>query len=91
MEKPEVEISRLSARGQFVLPKRLRDYLGVGPGDRVALVPLDDGVLMRKALEEPLRELVLAIGREAQAKGLSEEDMEKDIDRYLKRRKRRGK
>jgi hypothetical protein len=55
----------------------------------VALVPLDEGVLVKKAPEEPLRELVLAIGREAQAHGLSEKDVEKDIDRYVKRRKRR--
>ena len=91
MEKPEIEISRLSVRGQFILPKRIRDYLGVGPGDRVALVPIDEGVLVKKAPEEPLRELVLAIGREAQAQGLSEEDVEKDIDRYVKRGKMRRK
>ena len=91
MEKPEIEISRLSVRGQFILPKRIRDYLGVGPGDRVALVPIDEGVLVKKAPEEPLRELVLAIGREAQVQGLSEEDVEKDIDRYVKRGKRRRK
>jgi len=91
MEKPAIEISRLSVRGQFILPKRIRDYLGVGPGDRVALVPIDEGVLVKKAPEEPLRELVLAIGREAQAQGLSEEDVEKDIDRYVKRGKRRRK
>ena len=91
MEKPAIEISRLSVRGQFILPKRIRDYLGVGPGDRVALVPIDEGVLVKKAPEEPLRELVLAIGREAQAQGLSEEGVEKDIDRYAKRWKRRRK
>ena len=91
MEKPAIEISRLSVRGQFILPKRIRVYLGVGPGDRVALVPIDEGVLVKKAPEEPLRELVLAIGREAQAQGLSEEDVEKDIDRYVKRGKRRRK
>jgi AbrB family looped-hinge helix DNA binding protein len=89
MEKPDIEISRLSVRGQFILPKRIRDYLGVGPGDRVALVPLDEGVLVKKAPEESLRELVLAIGREAQAQGLSEKEVEKDIDRYVKRWKRR--
>jgi len=91
MEKPAMEISRLSVRGQFILPKRIRDYLGVGPGDRVALVPMDEGVLVKKAPEESLRELVLAIGREAQAQGLSEGAVEKDIDRYVKRWKRRRK
>ena len=88
MEKPAIEISRLSVRGQFILPKRIRDYLGVGPVDRVALVPIDEGVLVKKAPEEPLRELVLAIGREAQVQGLSEEDVEKDIDHWRSRQLR---
>jgi AbrB family looped-hinge helix DNA binding protein len=91
MEKPAMEISRLSVRGQFILPKRIRDYLGVGPGDRVALVPLDEGVLVKKAPEESLRDLVLAIGRDAQAQRLSEKDVEEDIDRHVKQWKRRRK
>jgi AbrB family looped-hinge helix DNA binding protein len=91
MEKPAIEISRLSVRGQFILPKRIRDYLGVGPGDRVALVPLEEGVLMKKAPEESLRDLVLAIGCAAQAQGLSEEDIEEDVDRHVQRWKRRRK
>lgn len=91
MEKPAMEISRLSVKGQFILPKRIRDYLGVGPGDRVALVPLEGGVLMKKAPEESLRDLVLAIGRAAQAQGLAEEDLEKDIDRQVQQGKRRRK
>jgi AbrB family looped-hinge helix DNA binding protein len=91
MEKPAMEISRLSIRGQFILPKRIRDYLGVGPGDRVALVPLDEGVLVKKAPEESLRDLVLAIGRDAQARRLSEKDVEEDINRHVQRWKRRRK
>lgn len=89
MEKPAMEISRLSVKGQFILPKRIRDYLGVNPGDRVALVPLEEGVLMKKAPEESLRDLVLAIGRAAQAQGLSEKTIEEDIERHVQRGKRR--
>jgi hypothetical protein len=55
----------------------------------VALVPIDEGVLVRKAPEESLRELVLATGRDAREQGLSEKDVEEDIARYMKRGKRR--
>jgi len=48
-------------------------------------------VRMKKAPEESLRDLVLAIGRAAQAQGLSEEDIEEDIDRHVRRWKRRRK
>jgi len=30
-------IARLSAKGQFTIPKRLRDSIGVRPGERAAL------------------------------------------------------
>ncbi len=97
MDKLDVELSRLTVKGQCTLPRRIRDYLGVGPGDHVAFVVTDHGVLVKKLVmqeempserssAEALRELVLAIGREAQAHGLTEEDVEQDIARYLKRR-----
>jgi AbrB family looped-hinge helix DNA binding protein len=103
MDKPEVEFSRLTVKGQCTLPRRIRDYLGVEPGDQVAFVLTEQGVLVKKlvvrkgtagrqSLAGALRELVLAIGDEAQGQGLSEEEVEEDVDRYLtSRHKRQGK
>ena len=94
MDKPEIEFSRLTVKGQCTLPRRIRDYLGVGPGDQVAFVVTEQGVLVKKLVVRrettgrrssvgALRELVLAIGHEAQLQGLSEEEVEEDVDRYL--------
>lgn len=103
MDKPEVEFSRLTVKGQCTLPRRIRDYLGVGPGDQVAFVLTEEGVLVKKLVVRSetagqrspaggLRELVLAIGHEAQVQGLSEQKVEEDVDRYLTpRHQRRGK
>ena len=103
MDKPEVEFARLTVKGQCTLPRRIRDYLGVGPGDQVAFVPTEQGVLVKKLVVRretagrrspagALRELILAIGHEAPVQGLSEEEVEKDIEQYLTpRHKRRGK
>ena len=33
----------LTAKNQVTLPKAIRDYLGVSPGERVTLEPLPDG------------------------------------------------
>lgn len=96
MDKRDIELSRLTVKGQCTLPRRIRDYLGVGPGDHVAFVVTNHGVLVKKVVmqeetpaegspAEVLQQLVLAIGREAQAHGLTEEDVEQDIDRYPKR------
>ena len=94
MNKPDVELSRLTTKGQCTLPRRIREYLGVGPGDHVAFILTDQGVLVKKLVvqeelparalpADTLRELVLAIGHDAQARGLTEEEVERDIDRYL--------
>ena len=36
MPKATVHISRVSSKGQVTLPKKVRDAIGVGPGDAVA-------------------------------------------------------
>ena len=101
MDTPEVELSRLTVKGQCTLPRRIREYLGVGPGDHVAFMLTEHGVLVKKLVvqtgapaegsgEAALRGLVLAIGREARDRGLSEADVEQDIEQYLQQRKRQG-
>jgi AbrB family looped-hinge helix DNA binding protein len=42
--------SRVGPKGQVVIPKALRDELGIVPGDEVAFSMVDDGVLV-----EPVR------------------------------------
>lgn len=43
----------LTSKGQLVVPKSIRDLLGLHPGDRLDFVVLDDGnVLIRPATED---------------------------------------
>jgi antitoxin PrlF len=43
--------SKLSTKGQLVVPKQVRDFLRVRPGDRIDFVIRDDGqVLIRPAV-----------------------------------------
>lgn len=37
--------STLTTKGQVTIPKRLRDYLGLSPGDRVRFEYADDGAV----------------------------------------------
>lgn len=47
---------KMGAKGQVVIPKDLRDQIGIGPGDDVAFEPLEDGIVVRRATEHaPLR------------------------------------
>ncbi len=46
---------KVGAKGQVVIPKELRERLGLGPGASVSFEPLDDGVVVRRA--DRIREL----------------------------------
>ncbi|MBI2828769.1 MAG: AbrB/MazE/SpoVT family DNA-binding domain-containing protein [Acidobacteria bacterium] len=45
-----VQISRVSSKGQVTLPKRVREAIGVGPGDAVAY-DLSRGLVTLRRLE----------------------------------------
>ncbi|RPI11375.1 MAG: AbrB/MazE/SpoVT family DNA-binding domain-containing protein [Zetaproteobacteria bacterium] len=48
--------STMSSKGQTVIPKAIRDRLGLQPGDAVDFVVQDDGdVVLRPALEDVRR------------------------------------
>ena len=58
--------SRLSTKGQLVVPKEVRDFLRVHPGDRIDFVVRDDGqVVIRPAVVDvhDLRGLLHRDGR----------------------------
>jgi AbrB family looped-hinge helix DNA binding protein len=41
----------MGAKGQVVIPKDLREQIGIGPGDDVAFEPIDDGIVVRRVSE----------------------------------------
>ena len=49
--------SKLSTRGQVVVPKSVRDHLGVSDGDLIDFVVLSDGTVVVKSRKRDVREL----------------------------------
>lgn len=52
-------VSRLSAKSQTVIPKAVRDFLGIKPGDRVEFEIVNGEVILRprrRAAEDPFAE-----------------------------------
>lgn len=47
---PAVQISRVSSKGQVTLPRKVRQAIGVGPGDAVAY-DVSKGVVTLRRLE----------------------------------------
>lgn len=58
--------TRITSKGQTTIPKRIRDFLGVGPGSRVEFELAADGrVVVRKAgrRTKPKRDWLKALRR----------------------------
>jgi len=47
----------VSSRGQTVIPKPVREHLGLKPGDEVEFIVRDDGEVLVKPATEDLRKL----------------------------------
>ena len=54
----EAGISSLSEKGQVTIPKEIRRRLNLKPGDKVVFLVREDGILIRKALERKLSEIL---------------------------------
>ena len=49
--------ARINSKGQLMLPKAIRDLLGLGAGDRVDFVVKDDGTVVLRPATLEVREL----------------------------------
>jgi antitoxin PrlF len=82
---------KLGPKGQVVIPKAIRDRLGLRPGDRVVVGQSDEEVRIRKAVADPVqRRAILASLRGALAGGPSlTEALERDRRAEREREERR--
>ncbi|MBU2559782.1 AbrB/MazE/SpoVT family DNA-binding domain-containing protein [archaeon] len=79
----EVEIAKVSSKGQVVIPSNVRKMLGIKTNDRFLVFGKDDTVLLKKiektALEKTFDEIAGPIRREIKKSGLNK----KDLDRLI--------
>ena len=80
-----VELTRLSSKGQVVIPQHVRDELGLKEGETFAITGREDTILLRKVNIPSSKELFERVhhwGTEhAMSKGLKETDVAKFIKR----------
>jgi len=75
-----VEVSRISSKGQVTIPKTIRELLKLNEGDRVAFLEDNGKVVITKASLIALRELQDALGKEAREKGITEENIQNELE-----------
>ena len=80
MVKPST--TKLSSRGQVVIPEEIRTRLGLEPGDQFVVVGEGDVVVL-KALQPPkltdIKKLLDKARKSAEAAGVTPEDVERAI------------
>ncbi len=83
----EMMLTRVTQKGQMTIPQELRAVLGIDAGDYVTLRPLMGGVFISKATVSPqvkaedvLRQLVMSLGKEAERRGIHEDE---DLDALI--------
>lgn len=77
------EITKVSSKGQVVIPFDIREELGLGPGTPIVVSKVDDTILMKKInIPDPKEEFkrLSKWGQKwAKKKGIKEEDVIKII------------
>ncbi len=79
-----VKIISVGKRGQIVIPKRVREYLGIGKDDKLILYVVDDVIIIRKlsisSILEELREIFSRIDKRIEEYGeLTDEEIIAEI------------
>lgn len=64
----------LTSKGQITLPKTVRTELGLGPGDRIDFVRLEDGNFAIVPATQALKSLKGILGKRAKPVSLEEMD-----------------
>ncbi|WP_456475637.1 AbrB/MazE/SpoVT family DNA-binding domain-containing protein [Candidatus Pyrohabitans sp.] len=81
----EVEVIKVSSKGQVVIPASIRKMMHIKPSDKFLVYGKGDTILFKKiektALERTFMEIAEPIHEEIRKAGLKEEDLEEIIRR----------
>jgi AbrB family looped-hinge helix DNA binding protein len=79
--------STITSKGQITVPKKIREFLGVGESDKISFTPLEEGKVII-SVEHPSAKLLFGmLSDRKRQKTVSIEEMEAVI---VKRRLQRG-
>ena len=75
-----MEVSRVTSKGQITIPKAVRERLNLTEGSKVAFIEKDGNIVITKSSVVALRDFFDSMSTEAQAKGITEEELLNDLD-----------
>jgi len=74
------DIIKVSPKGQIVIPKEIREKLGVRSGEKLLVLTKDGDILLRKAKEASIQEIAESIGKVAKEECI---DVDKILDEAI--------
>ena len=85
-----IDMVTISSKGQIVIPKKILKALGLKEQDKLLVFNKGDNILLKKVkpemFEKGLKEMLMPIRREAEAKGITEKDVETEIGAHRARK-----
>ena len=76
----DMEVSRVTSKGQITIPKGIRKRLNLDVGDKVAFIEDENGrIVILKSSAIALREFLDSMAKEAESSGVTEEDLLSDL------------
>ena len=76
----DAEIVKMSSKGQLVVPRDIREDLGLMPSDRFISFPVKDGVVFKKVempnAKKEFNSLAKEIRKQFKAKGVTPSDID---------------
>ena len=89
----EIEISKITSKGQIVIPQEIRERKGIKEGERFLVFDSDDSIIFKriKNLESKknlieLEKVSNSMWKTAKEKNISKKDIEKEIEEVRKTR-----
>lgn len=72
----EVSTTKVSSKGQVVIPLNVRRKAGITEGEKLLAIALDDTIILKKIIDKSFEETVKPIWDRAKIMGLTEEDVD---------------
>ena len=89
-----MELVKMSKKAQLVIPKAIREKLGLSPGDRFIAYGMEDYVIFKKvelsALRREYEEIAEVASAIARERGITEEVIGEEIRKYREEKRARS-
>ncbi len=86
-----VEVTKMTSRGQVVIPQDIRENKGIREGERFLVYDIDDNIVLKrvKNLEkaknlDEFEKVFSSMWKTAKAKGVTQKDVAEEIEAYRK-------